>query len=519
MSGKPNNFNKDLALIQSALTGVPVGGALGGTLPDPTGSGTSGTLPWFNVTDSVYGAVGDGTTDDTAAVNAAIAALIAAGSGVLYFPAGTYKVTSALTTLSVPCTVRGDGSASYDNTEVVSEVAFYSTTAVCFTVSTKYCRFEGIAIANFSGLSVSAGAGVLVDSSYLEQRCDFENVWVGGFYDNIDIKVGAQWVMHACMNIAPVRYGLRIRNTVNGDAGDWSISDCNFSAENFDSDAAIRIESSGGGKITNVKINMALDGKKFNHGIDVAVASSLATADLLVSNTSIENVRTHGIKMTTSSGTSTWAFVILTGLQIAVYNTTGNAINIAATTLGDVKYVEISNSAFAANAGSSQYAISLTKVNVAKVDGQSLEFGGGFLTTSGCTSVFDASGGVGNNVYISGVPTSGQVPTASSGTAATWQTPTAAPSFATPAIVLGTAAAAGAAATIIRSDATIVAFDATVPADIPGPGVASAAGSVAKAARRDHTHALTYHDEVLTDGASNIIFDGGDVVMVTGVPN
>ncbi len=91
--------------------------------------------------------------------------------------------------------------------------------------------------------------------------------------------------------------------------------------------------------------------------------------------------------------------------------------------------------------------------------------------------------------------------------------------FATPAIVLGTAAAAGAATTGIRSDSTIVAFDATSPANVAAVGVASSTGSVAKAARRDHGHALTYHDEPLTDGASNFIFDGGDIVVVTGVPN
>jgi hypothetical protein len=61
--------------------------------------------------------------------------------------------------------------------------------------------------------------------------------------------------------------------------------------------------------------------------------------------------------------------------------------------------------------------------------------------------------------------------------------------FATPAIVLGTAAAAGAATTTIRSDSTIVAFDATVPVT-QAFGDAAATGSVAKAARRDHVHGM-----------------------------
>lgn len=59
--------------------------------------------------------------------------------------------------------------------------------------------------------------------------------------------------------------------------------------------------------------------------------------------------------------------------------------------------------------------------------------------------------------------------------------------FATPAVVLGTAAAAGSATTAIRSDSTIVAFDATAPTT-SAIGDAAATGSQAKAARRDHVH-------------------------------
>lgn len=63
------------------------------------------------------------------------------------------------------------------------------------------------------------------------------------------------------------------------------------------------------------------------------------------------------------------------------------------------------------------------------------------------------------------------------------------PAFATNTIALGTAATAGVATTLIRSDATIAAFDATVPTTITA-GAAAAAGSAAFAARRDHTHGM-----------------------------
>src|SRR5436190_1905807 len=60
-------------------------------------------------------------------------------------------------------------------------------------------------------------------------------------------------------------------------------------------------------------------------------------------------------------------------------------------------------------------------------------------------------------------------------------------SYATPSISLGSAAAAGAATTVIRSDSTIAAFDTTVPTMITS-GASAATGSAAFAARRDHVH-------------------------------
>lgn len=69
-----------------------------------------------------------------------------------------------------------------------------------------------------------------------------------------------------------------------------------------------------------------------------------------------------------------------------------------------------------------------------------------------------------------------------------WATPAGA-SFATPSIALGSSAAAGAASTVIRSDSTIAAFDATVPVT-QAFSDAAATGSAAFAARRDHKHGM-----------------------------
>lgn len=61
-------------------------------------------------------------------------------------------------------------------------------------------------------------------------------------------------------------------------------------------------------------------------------------------------------------------------------------------------------------------------------------------------------------------------------------------SFATNTVALGTAAVAGSATTLIRSDATILAFDVTNPST-SAVGDAAAVGSAAVTARRDHKHA------------------------------
>lgn len=77
-------------------------GTLSQTISKVTNSGQrsnyyADVLGWVSVTDTAYGATGDGSTDDTAAIQAAMTA--AAGS-TLYFPEGTYLITEEITGVS-----------------------------------------------------------------------------------------------------------------------------------------------------------------------------------------------------------------------------------------------------------------------------------------------------------------------------------------------------------------------------------------------------------------------------------
>jgi hypothetical protein len=67
--------------------------AVGWAWKTPSGGSAAAATGTFNVKD--YGAVGNGTTDDTAAINSAIAAALAVGGRVLLAP-GTYATTSVI---------------------------------------------------------------------------------------------------------------------------------------------------------------------------------------------------------------------------------------------------------------------------------------------------------------------------------------------------------------------------------------------------------------------------------------
>lgn len=78
-----------LAALGLGAAGIAAAEAVALTHPGQPRTGLSG-LPIYNV--QTYGATGTGATDDTAAINAAIADADRAGGGVVYVPPGTYRV-------------------------------------------------------------------------------------------------------------------------------------------------------------------------------------------------------------------------------------------------------------------------------------------------------------------------------------------------------------------------------------------------------------------------------------------
>jgi hypothetical protein len=131
--------------------------------------------------------------------------------------------------------------------------------------------------------------------------------------------------MDNCFIFGSVLYALRIRNINNIDVGDWCVSNCFFyplGPAGHNSTSAIRIESSGGGKIVNCKINGT--SSFFANGIDIIGFASVA---MQITNCSIENFSSIGISVNGSLPN-----VTISNCEIGAYAATAvNAISMVNT--------------------------------------------------------------------------------------------------------------------------------------------------------------------------------------------
>lgn len=176
----------------------------GGPLDTALNAVIVASLPFVDVRD--YGAVGDGATDDTAAIQAAVDA----ATGVVWFPAGTYLVTAAITVTGSGLTLRGAGkSASILTT--ADDVEMFTVTGSFLSIEnmrlattligrTKYavrfdnvnqgtlssCYFDAVDGARIWGAYFTAGSMGLVDGCTLNHSCIRLETW--------DVKITRTWV-------------------------------------------------------------------------------------------------------------------------------------------------------------------------------------------------------------------------------------------------------------------------------------------------------------------------------------
>lgn len=163
------------------------------------GGSNKGTTNVINVKD--YGATGDGSTDDTSAINAAIAAAQAGTKkATVYFPAGTY-ITSSVFTLYEGMTFAGPvgaGEREFGNRAVIKNTTtdIFQLTTTTQDVSISNLCFQGSSASQSTNwlTSVNLSTGYVLEYSTIKD-CGFDyfiniingrllGVWLNANYMN-----------------------------------------------------------------------------------------------------------------------------------------------------------------------------------------------------------------------------------------------------------------------------------------------------------------------------------------------
>src|SRR5262249_27003879 len=133
----------------------------------------------FNV--RAYGARGDGTTDDTAAIQATITAAAAAGGGVVFIPAGTYLVCTTpsngniFTISQNNLILRGEGK----KVSIIKSCGAMGTGHKMFVISGTHDDLENLGFqgTNATDSSTAVYFGGSVDSSIRRSWIDLQYGW------------------------------------------------------------------------------------------------------------------------------------------------------------------------------------------------------------------------------------------------------------------------------------------------------------------------------------------------------
>ena len=234
-----------------------------------------------NPRDPPFNAAGDGITDDTAALQAAVSYAIGISDEV-YLPSGFYLIRSAIQ-VNGPLTFRGLN-------EEQSVILLGNPAAGGFNVTTKApCHLEKLCIA---GMAVgSAGAGITVaPSNGSNTESTFYRINIGRANIGFDFESAAYWKVDSCAVFGWTAHGVVIKDTARVDAGDNSITNCLF-LKNGPGGAAVYQESSSGLRLVN---NKMLGG---DYGYFMFLKVGSTTCDLIISNNSIEGQRLSGVFM------------------------------------------------------------------------------------------------------------------------------------------------------------------------------------------------------------------------------
>lgn len=224
---------------------------------------------FFNV--KGYGAEGDGVTDDTAAINAALAAADAAGGGTVLFPYGRYLISSPIYAAPGTC-LRGSERSAPSATEIFLSAGFAGDGAI---VATGYRD------------NISANQG-----SFTVKNLRLNGNGVAGVHGIITL--GSSTFIQGCIVVAFGGDGIRLTRFTDNGTG---LSGVGLNAQMIVNNYITQITGSG------IKLNGPTDGHISGnsishcgeHGIGTDISGGSGAGGWQISGNHIADCGQHGI--------------------------------------------------------------------------------------------------------------------------------------------------------------------------------------------------------------------------------
>ncbi len=298
-----------------------------------------------------FGAVGDGTTDDSAAFQTMIANMPSQG-GSVYLSNKVYKAPGLSINKTIAFIGKNEGDIQANNASTT--IVTTATTGNMWTVAAHGVSFEKIKF--LGSASATAGSAIRINApsagvqakGFKITDCTFKYFW-----DQVDAYDVSGFSIDRCIFELPLNNGVNVSCVSLPDAGDSYIDGCLFDGGGY---AAIYQTSSGGLRILNNKCNGA-GALKFDY---FYLGSLTGTSLLKICNNSIENYALRAIKLTGDNDMRALVFCnndmaayINTGVMVEIINVddiiaVGNALLASGTATGftftDCNRIELFNS-------------------------------------------------------------------------------------------------------------------------------------------------------------------------------
>jgi hypothetical protein len=291
------------------VTAATVSAAIGGGSP----------VGVFDVTR--FGATGNGSTDDTAAIQDAIDELEANSRGVLYFPPGDYKTDPFEVT--VPCVIKGEGGGSLRGTDFVTRIKTGATADDMISITKSGSTIMGLLLELYTG-TPTAGSAIGCDTTGGGIGNRYKDLSIRGFWTGIRHIVGSEVMMDAIQVWNFRKYGIELQNSDSTDGGDQFLSNIETVTDIYTPDAGIAQFSGGGLKIVNWKHNASGADRSTNALFSQPSAS---TSVLVVSNCSLEAMTGDAIAISVG-GSNAYRLISIGDCEVGMVGATGSVVNI-----------------------------------------------------------------------------------------------------------------------------------------------------------------------------------------------